>query len=234
VLHELFNEEMMDHDEAIIEVHQLLDRYANKLSTMIVEDGQSNELWMKYEVWTLGLKASLDELIASQYAAKKFRHAITSTTIDAMSAEEKLNYARYVYFDKNGFIRVFSLLDKLGTFLNELLQLKTEKIKAYFSYFTVLRNLRENKLHSRLTIQLNEIKEANKEATNRLRKRRNTEIHYMNSEMQDDLIQKIRMYGERIQLENLDQQIQDLEQGLQMSIQSIKLSIEYAEKLLRN
>lgn len=199
-----------------------------------MEQDKANAELMKYEVWTWGLQASLDELAASQYAARKFREKIKSTTVQGMDEEERLNYARYVYFDKNGFIRVFSLLDKLGTFLNELLQLKTEGIKPHYSYFTVLRNLREHRLHLSLTTPLNEIKDSSKEATNRLRKRRNTEIHYMNSEMQDDLIQNIRMYGQELQLENLDEQMHDLEVGLHMSIESIKLSIQYAEKLLRN
>ncbi|MGO4376612.1 Cthe_2314 family HEPN domain-containing protein, partial [Paenibacillus sp. MCAF20] len=95
-----------------------------------------------------------------------------------MSPEERMNYSRYVYYDKNGFIRVFSLLDKLGTLLNELLDMRTEKVKAHFSYFTVLRNMRERKAHPELTWKLNDVKEKYKEATNRLRKRRNTEIHY--------------------------------------------------------
>ena len=45
-----------------------------------------------------------------------------------------MNYRRYVYFDKNAFIRLFALLDKLGTLLNDTLELNTEG-KASFLLF---------------------------------------------------------------------------------------------------
>ena len=94
------------------------------------------------EVWTQGLISSLDELEQSCDAAGRYCELITSPSLDAMPPEERLNYRRYVYFDKNAFIRLFALLDKLGTFLNDTLELNTEAFKPHFSYFTVLRRMR--------------------------------------------------------------------------------------------
>src|SRR5690606_8170528 len=99
-------------------------------------------------------------------------------------------------------------------------------------YFTVLRTMRERQVHVKLTKPLNELKELSKEPTHRLRKRRNTETHYMNSEMHDDLIQRTRMYGQELVLENLDQQMNDLAVGLDLAMQSIKLTFEYAQTLV--
>ncbi|HIW31713.1 MAG TPA: hypothetical protein IAA29_02905 [Candidatus Paenibacillus intestinavium] len=214
------------------EVDQLLEKFAMQMERRSSKADDNKEKWTKFEIWTLGLQASLRELYASHYAAQKFREKIVLNSIKEMDAEQKLDYARYVYFDKNGFIRVFSLLDKLGTFLNALLELKTEKIKAHFSYFTVLRTMRERQVHVKLTKPLNELKELSKEPTHRLRKRRNTETHYMNSEMHDDLIQRTRMYGQELVLENLDQQMNDLAVGLDLAMQSIKLTFEYAQTLV--
>lgn len=214
------------------EVFNLLNRFSHNMASRNSGADEPNEDWTKYEIWALGLKSSLQELYASHYAAQHFREKIILNSIKEMDEEQKLDYARYVYFDKNGFIRVFSLLDKLGTFLNDFLDLKTEKIKSHFSFFTVLRTMRERQVHLKLTLPLNDLKEKTKETTIRLRKRRNTEIHYMNSEMHDDLLQQTRMYGQEVRLENLDEQMHDLSVGLQIAMQSIKLTFEYAEELL--
>lgn len=233
MLHFMFGETERTPDSALTETYALMDQFANKLAKRILSGQDPDKKLRKYEVWTLGLRSSLMELEQSHYAAARFKEKIVSKSVDEMSAEEKLNYERYVYFDKNGFIRVFSLLDKLGTLLNELLDMRTEKIKPHFSYFTVLRNMRERNAHPKLAWSLNDIKEHYKDSSNRLRKRRNTEIHYMNSEMQDDLIQSQRMYGEEIKLENLELQAEDLTRCLQMSIESLRLTFQYACSLMR-
>lgn len=219
-------------DQNFIEVDQLLQRYAAAASARRLESEEANMIWSKFEIWSLGLQSSLNELYSSHYAASKFKQRVKSKSLAEMDEQQRLDYARYVYFDKNGFIRVFSLLDKLGTFLNELLELRTERIKSHFSYFTVLRTMRERRVHLALTGPLNDLKESCKESTHRLRKRRNTEIHYMNSEMHDDLLQQTRMYGQEIRLENLEQQMDDLTVGLHMATESIRLTFQYAERLL--
>lgn len=231
----MFQQEEQPPTGEYAEVDKLLKRFSQKMASRSGGNGfeQPEDKWTKYEIWTEGLRASLQELYASHYAADQFKKSVTALSLIEMDEKQKLDYARYVYFDKNGFIRVFSLMDKLGTFLNAFLDIKTEKIKAHFSYFTVIRTMRERQIHLKLTKPLTDLKEQTKEATHRLRKRRNTEIHYMNSEMHDDLVQRTRMYGQELRLENLDQQMQDLSVGLNMAIQSIKLTFEYAEELLQ-
>lgn len=215
------------------ETIQLMEQFISLLQGRI-EAGQDVDHKLRtYEIWTRGLLASLNELEQSCYAALRFKQQITSASVSEMSAEEKLIYKRHVYFDKNAFIRLFALLDKLSILINDLLGMKTEKIKPHFSYYTVLRNMRESKAHPNLTWKLNDLKENTKEPINRMRKRRNTEIHYMNSEMQDDLAQSHKGYGETVLLENIEQQSADLAQGLDMVMESLRLTFQYTSELIR-
>ncbi|MBH5319207.1 hypothetical protein I6N90_15495 [Paenibacillus sp. GSMTC-2017] len=234
MLHFMFGEQEKEQNEALTDTYTFMDQFADAMVRRIKGGQDTTNKLRKFEIWTRGLRSSLMELEQSQFAASRFKERIKSASVDGMSGEERLNYERYVYFDKNSFIRVFSLLDKLGTLLNELLDMKTEKVKPHFSYFTVLRHMRERNAHPDLTWKLSAIKEQYKEPMNRLRKRRNTEIHYMNSEMQDDLIQNQRMYGEQIPLENLSLQADDLAACLVMSIESLRLTFQYACVLMRN
>ncbi|MEF2248577.1 MULTISPECIES: Cthe_2314 family HEPN domain-containing protein [unclassified Paenibacillus] len=231
----LFNESVAQPEGELAEAYQAMDLFISllhkKMNTLRDETTVFAQQLRRYEIWTLGLKASLNELEQSHYAAAKFRAMIRASSLQTMSDEERLNYKRYVYFDKNGFIRVFSLLDKLGTLLNELLAMHTERVKPHFSYFTVLRNMRQKQVHSELMWALNHVKEKYKEPMNRLRKRRNTEIHYMNSEMHDDLIQSQRMYGEEYPLENVRQQASDLTDSLTMVTESLLLVFQYGCRL---
>lgn len=233
MLHFMFDEPERKADGTLAETYQIMEQFVSRMEKQIIAGYDPHHKLRKYEIWTLGLHSSLNELEQSHYAAKKFRARIHSLTVQGMSEEEKINYDRYIYFDKNGFIRVFSLLDKLGTLLNELLDMNTEKIKPHFSYFTVLRNMRNRKAHPDLTWKLNAVKEHYKEPMARLRKRRNMEVHYMNSEMQDDLIQSQRMYGEETKLENISLQESDLTACLHMVIESLRLVFQYACKITR-
>lgn len=223
-------QQQLEVEKDLLEATKILRSIVQKVNRKLETTSEADEKLLKYRVWTKGLESSLQELYASYEAAYFYRKKITASIVNEMNEEEQKWYAHYVYFDKNGFIRVFSLLDKLGTFINEALQLKTEKIKSHYSFFTVLRTLRERQLYPELTLPLNQVKEESKDATFRLRKRRNTEVHYMNSEMEDDLIQETRMFGQDIKLENLDQQLQDLCTGLKMNIMAIKLTLLFADK----
>ncbi|WP_138754870.1 Cthe_2314 family HEPN domain-containing protein [Paenibacillus sinopodophylli] len=229
----MFDEPMREADGTLAETFRRIDQFVAILSSKIIAGTADAQQLRKYEIWTLGLRSSLDELEQSHYAALQFQHKVKASSLKKMTDEERIYYNRYIYFDKNAFIRVFSLLDKLGTLLNELLGMRTERIKAHFSYFTVLRNMREKKAHPELTWKLNDVKEKYKESMTRLRKRRNTEIHYMNSEMQDDLIQSNRMYGEEIKLENVAEQSADLTQGLYLAMESLLLTFQYACGMMR-
>ncbi|MRN56515.1 Cthe_2314 family HEPN domain-containing protein [Paenibacillus monticola] len=184
----------------------------------------------KLEVWTRGLISSLDELEQSWFAAAFYRKLVIAGYMDDMSTMEQGEYARYVYFYKNGFIRIFSLLDKFGTVLNSLYDLNTSKVKAHFSYFTVLRQFHSQKEHTVLADQLENIKNAYREPLENLRKRRNAEIHYMNSEMQDDLWQRHQGLHDKIHLEDLDSHLEDLRQGLEMVCKSLSVAFRYSNE----
>ncbi|EFM08730.1 conserved hypothetical protein [Paenibacillus curdlanolyticus YK9] len=201
--------------------------FAELMQRHIQSDGDPEHKLRKYEIWTRGLIGSIDEMEQSCYAANRFAERLTGAPVHEMTEEEQLDYHRYVFFDKNGFIRMFALLDKLGTLLNNVLGLETERMKAQFSYFTVLRNMRLNKKHPALGAALDEIKERYKDPMNRLRKRRNVEIHYMNSELQDDLIQSYNQGKETHRLENIRLQTDDLRLGLELVLEALQLSYRY-------
>ncbi|MBW4080954.1 Cthe_2314 family HEPN domain-containing protein [Paenibacillus sp. S150] len=182
----------------------------------------------KLEIWTRGLISSLDELEQSWFAAAFFRKSVVAGYMDDMSPMEQGEYARYVYFYKNGFIRVFSLLDKLGTVLNSLYGLNTGKVKAHFSYFTVLRQFQLQNEHTALAGELEKIKNSYRDPIENLRKRRNAEIHYMNAEMQDDLWQRHQGLHDKIHLEDLDSHLEDLKQSLEMVCKSLAAAFRYS------
>lgn len=150
-----------------------------------------------------------------------------------MSSAEKSEYARYVYFYKDAFIRCFAILDKLGTVLNEVFQLNTSKTKVHFSYYTVLRQFEYYRDHHELAQQLIKIKEAYREPMSRLRKRRNMEIHYMNSEMQDDLWQLHQTLRGKVKLEDLDQHLLEMQQGVDMVCETLNMAYRYINRIWR-
>ncbi|KAA9008619.1 hypothetical protein F4V43_00350 [Paenibacillus spiritus] len=189
--------------------------------------GDRNHESREIEIWTRGLITSLDELEQSWFAAAHFRRSVRAGFVDEMTPDEQGEYARYVYFYKNGFIRVFSLLDKLGTVLNSRYDLCTSALKPHFSYFTVLRQLRTRKELADLSDELEGIRKEYRDALQKLRKRRNAEIHYMNSEMQDDLWQRHQGLEERIALEDLDGHLEDLRQGLEMVCRTLAAAYRY-------
>lgn len=209
-----------------VAIHEMWN-FSRLMNGRIRAGTQSEGMLRKYDISTRSLIGALDEMEQSCYAAVRFASRITNTTVGHMSAEEQLDYHRYVYFDKNGFIRMFSLLDKLATLLNDVLELETERMKPHFSYFTVLRNMRLNRKHPALGQALDELKERYKSPMNRLRRRRNVEIHLMNSELQDDLQQTLQRHGEEPVLENIATQTEDMRQGLELVIESLVLSYQY-------
>lgn len=184
----------------------------------------------KLEIWVLGLITSLDELEQCQFASTFFRGKVHHDSVDDMDPAERSDYARHVFFYKDGFIRVFATLDKLGTVLNELFDLETSKVKEHFSYFTVLRQFNYKKSHGDLARELERVKDQYKDALRVLRGRRNTEIHYMNSELKDDLWQRHQTLQGKIKLEDLDQYLLDLEQGCRMVMETLKAVFTYTNQ----
>jgi len=229
----LFGEKPREWSGSSLETVQAMEKFIRMASDLAARDGDKRTQYQTYVIWAEGLLRSMDELEQSRYAAKRYASQISHLRLDDFSAEERLSYYRHVYFDKNAYIRAFALLDKLGTLLNELLRLQTERMKSRFSYFTVLRNMRQNGLHAELMGPLNELKERYQSALNRLRSRRNTEIHHMNAEMQDDLKQSLSRNGERRRLENIFSHMDDLDEAWKMVEGSLGHSFRYACRWLR-
>lgn len=210
-----------------------MEKFCNTLHKYILIGRDREHILRKIEIYSRGLLASLDEFEQSHYAATQYANMITTTTMSQMSEEERFTYYRYVYFDKNTFIRLFSLLDKLGRFLNDFLQLGTEKIKVQFSYFTVLRNMRNRSIHPDVSKPLDVLKEDNIDLLNRLRKRRNAEIHYMNPEMEDDLRQSHFNYDSVRMLEDIAAQVEDAKQSFHFVVASMEVAFQYANRYIR-
>ncbi|MNG31885.1 hypothetical protein D3C84_1177720 [compost metagenome] len=61
----------------------------------------------------------------------------------------------------------------------------------------------------------------------RLRNLRNMEIHYINAEMLDDLLQKEPLLGERIHIENVKANLSDLQQGFDMVCRTLSIAFTY-------
>lgn len=198
------------------------------------KDEPRRQAYQKFGIWAEGLLRSMDELEQSRYAANKYAGLIQHTQAEQLTPAEKLDYYRHVYYDKNAYIRVFSLLDKLGTLLNELLELKTERMKSRFSYFTVLRNMRLNQLHTELMKPLNELKERHRASFSRLRNRRNTEIHYMNAELQDDLRMTLEQHVAWRKLEDLKANMADLDSAWTMIEDTLTHCFRYACRQLEH
>jgi hypothetical protein len=212
----LFGEQPKEWTGAALDTVQSIEQFIILSSEIAERIPEQLSRYRTFAIWSEGLLRSMDELEQSCYAAKKYAAQISHTHADELSAKERFSYNRHVYYDKNAYIRVFALLDKLGTLINLLLNLQTERIKPRFSYFTVIRIMRENHLHTELAKPLNELKERHQGALNRLRDRRNLEIHQMNAELKDDLQQSLANHHERRSLEDLLSNMSDLDQSWEM------------------
>lgn len=233
MLRSLFGEPPRQWQGPLLDTVRSIDNFARLMRDKGEGESRSAARMRKYAIWADGLLRSLDELEQSQYAANRFASRLTKSSTSDMSPEERLDYDRHVYFDKNAYIRLFALLDKLGVLLNDMLGLQTEKHKPHFSYFTVLRNMRAGGKHPELAEALAEGKERHQEALSRLRRRRNTEVHYMNAELQDDLLHVLQPEAGAARLENIQANLRDLEEGWRMASRALHLSFDYLTKLGR-
>lgn len=231
MLRTLFNQSPRE-DQGIYK--ECLD-HIEAFCTEVRKRSHQQSLFSKYYRLDLTAQAftrALDELEQSVYCSREFARGLIDQTEESMDRQERLSYHRHLYFYKNAFIRIFSILDKLGYFMNELFGVKTEKVKPKFSYFTVLRQMSRVNLEPELGGKLNEYKGEYKDALNRLRKKRNVEIHFINVEMLDDLTLQQKEYLEHQHIENLEANVRDLEKGYEMVCRSIRTIFEYAKKHL--
>ncbi|MFC5405612.1 Cthe_2314 family HEPN domain-containing protein [Cohnella soli] len=232
MLRQLFGEAPRQWTGESLETVQAMERFVLLAHNIASEKPQQAKAYHTLAIWAEGLLRSMDELEQSIYAARKYAALVRTEHVDELDAEERLQYYRHVYYDKNAYIRVFALLDKLGTLLNRLLGLQTEKIKSHFSYYTVLRNLRENGWHLEMTRPLTVLKEKHQDQMKRLRDRRNLEVHQMNAELRDDLSQRAAGIHSKRSLENLQANLADLDGSWSFAQGSLHIAFRFACKWL--
>ncbi|MGW9126755.1 Cthe_2314 family HEPN domain-containing protein [Paenibacillus chitinolyticus] len=233
MLRTIFNETKRSErsDERLEQAFTSIKRYLNVLQqSRHSSPSYSPKKLHRLYVWSQGFLDALDELEESKYCAGRFAERVKKSYLDEMQPEELDDYRRYVYFYKNALIRLFSVLDKLGYFLNDLFDLKTETLKTHFSFFTVLRKMRESGIHPALQQKLYELKTEAKQPLQVLRNQRNMEIHYVNVEMLDDLMLSQSYLGDRIQVENIADNLAQMNRGYEMVCITMDLVFRYISR----
>ncbi|GFR39303.1 hypothetical protein PRECH8_25990 [Insulibacter thermoxylanivorax] len=226
MLRRLLGEPSAEQSEQFRKIFHLIDRYCGQLRASIPDGMEEHASIYRLEAWARGFKDSLNELEQSQYAAAWFSKRVHKQFEEEMDAGELADYRLHVYFYKNAIVRVFSILDKLGYFMNELYMLRTERVKPRYSFFTVLRQMRTEPSVQDLYDRLQKIKAAYQEPLNVLRKKRNLEIHYVNVEMLDDLHQTKKHFTKLNGIEDLEQSMAVLAQGCEMVYQTMTTIFE--------
>ncbi|WP_243735018.1 Cthe_2314 family HEPN domain-containing protein [Paenibacillus turpanensis] len=232
LLRELFNEPKRKDEGSLLEAKQAIVQFCRKIGNPASSPGKNNgdPKLIEQERWAMGLIDALEELEQSIYASEKYRHRIKLSAVEHMNEEERVNYRTYLYFYKNAFIRVFSLLDKLGYFMNEYLGVHTERVKPRFSYFTVLREMREKKYEPELSAELDRLKEKYEIALKRLREQRNFEIHSINYELLNDSISGRGKFDPLRRVEDLERNYFDILQALEMATSSLTTVFSYCAR----
>jgi hypothetical protein len=222
MLRHLFDEPERQDNGIMLQTNQVLKKYLDSLHTMEAQGTSDLKKLRRWEIWVHSFMTAVDELEQGVYASNRYRTLIQQHNVEEMKPREQFEYRRYLYYYKNSFIRVFAILDKLGFFLNERLQLHTEKIKPRFSYFTVLRQMHEQHLFAELEQLLYNLKLKYSEPLNSLREQRNVEIHSINYEAADDLLHSDRVGANSWnEIENLQANHMILQQCFQMVCQTI-------------
>ena len=225
----LFNEPPRADDGRLRDIFELLDELGRRFRAM--RGGERALRGQRMLAWTKSLAASLDELEQSVYCAAKYAELVRAEYVEDMTPEEREHYRRHLYFYKNGFIRVFSVLDKLGSFLDECLELRTAQVKDRFSYFTVLRRMRERRSHPELHRRLDGIKREHAAPMADLRLMRNHEVHAINTELLDEEGRlRLRSRQARMPVEDLRENIRTLLGGYAMVCESLFTVLDYLKR----
>lgn len=220
-----------EHETALLQSSiRAIETYRVELKRMIERNTPECGRYTRFDLWCRGFVSALVELEWSVRGAGKFGGPVKHTYEEAMDETESSSYHTHLYFHKNAFIRMFSILDKLGYFLNDLYRLETERVKSKFSYFTVLRQMHNNKIEIELEKRLYELKQQFKEPMDRLRKKRNMEIHHINAEMLDDLTRTDLCRADRTYIEDLSSSLSDLRNGYEMVCCTIQTAFDYIGK----
>ncbi len=229
----LFGEPPGRENEAFSRVIGLLDDFNRQLRKKYQHQSQVDNKWVRLDLWATGLQTALRELEQSLYCCRRFAKLVHSDYVDVMPGDERDNYYRHVYFYKDAFIRLFSLLDKTGFFLDCLFELRTGSVKQRFSYFTVLRQMHKTDTHSQLEQRLFNLKVKYREPMDRLRRKRNLEIHSLNAELIDDNWRAGSTFVARMKIEPIAGNMEELQQGMDMVCQSLTEIFRYSKGVLR-
>jgi hypothetical protein len=228
----LFGEPKRKDSGLLLEASQAVRNYITAWQSTSLSSTVPADKKHRLVVWSKSFLDALDELEQSQYCCDRYAEQVSKAFIEDMDPQELDDYRRFVYFYKNAFIRLFSILDKVGYFLNELLELQTGAVKSRFSYFTVLRRMHEIHMHDALEQQLYAMKNDYKKPLERLRNQRNMEIHFINAEMLDDLSEQHPTLSDRIHVENVGANVADLRQGFEMVCRAFNVIFTYITALV--
>lgn len=240
MLRQLLNEPKRTDEGDLLKALQALEQYRAKLARIRPKGRPSNaqdaSAIPRLELWSVGFADALNELEESKHCAELFGRTVKADYVEGMTGEERENYRRFLYFYKNAFIRVFSVLDKLGYFLDELYSLGTGRVKSRFSYFTVLRQMHQKKIESQLEEKLFELKQQYQEPLRRLRSQRNMEIHLLNAEMVDDMLRakSNARHDGRQKVEDLELNLSDLALGYEMVCRVVATVFTHAKSSARS
>lgn len=218
----MFGEAERRNNERLLRLSGMLEESISRYERSRARD-QAAVRHLRLLSWLRSLQTTFDELEHSIYVSGQYAERVVHFRyVEEMSAKDEANYRRHLYYYKNGFIRVFSVLDKLGSFLNELLQLETEQVKERFSYFTVLRRMREKRMHLALWSRLNGVKVKYASELQELRLMRNHEVHAMNSELLDNQGRiRVRPNDRREQIDDLLENMETLHKGFEAVFESL-------------
>lgn len=243
----IFQEERRQDDGLILRTNQAIDLFCKRLRALYPCKGEVPGKWIRLDLWAAGLKNALNELEQSIYCSTKYADGFNHRAHDGgakgkgggplteeeLTEEEREQYYRHIYFYKNAFIRVFSILDKTGYFLDTIFEADTAAVKPKFSYFTVLRRLHETGLHAELEKRLYRLKVRYREPLDRLRRQRNLEIHSMNVELIDEMWRARSCFAEYHHVEPLDEHIRDLDAAFRMVGESLYEIFSYCAAELK-
>lgn len=229
MLRHLFGEPRRESDALLDPCFALIDRFCERLRGQMADKGFNARMY-SMDLFAQGLRRSLDELEQSVYCTFRYSSGLEKEHLQQIRKDRADDYDRYLYFYKNAMIRVFANLDKLGYFMNDWFQLRTERVKPKFSYFTVLRQLRSSRSHHHLESRLYRIKMNYQPPMQRLRMKRNLEIHLVNVELVDDLYLMESRYLEQQHVENVQANLDDLRAGYEMAVRSMFEVFQYVGK----
>ncbi|MEB3100484.1 Cthe_2314 family HEPN domain-containing protein [Ferviditalea candida] len=219
-------------DKRLEETIDSVKEYCSRLRKRHQRDTEIPRKMIHLEMWARGFVDALLELDYSLRNSARFREGIDQDYQEALTPEQQNRYHLHAYYYKNAFIRIFSILDKLGYFLTQLFDLEKYRTRAHYSYFTVLSWMHSSSTHPALEQELFDLKVKYRKPLDRLHKMRNLEIHSINVEMLDDLHRDLRSFAERNLIEPLDENLHDLREGYEMVQLSLKTVFDYCADLI--